>query len=233
MPYAINCLLFSVIYLILPNTRVKFKSALFAGIIAGAAFQFFQFIYINGQIFISKYNAIYGNFAALPLLLIWLQISFFILLFGAELSFAAQNVNNYDAEKDPKAITRRYKDFLYLIITNMVIKRFENAETPMTLNEIAAKNRIPIRLANLLLDDLLRSGILVLGVGENEKGAVYLPAFDINKMTLGLLYDKIEKIGYEDLGVEKSDEFKDLWQVVLNIREQIGESTKDTLIKDL
>ena len=76
------------LYIFMPNTKVKFKHALIAGILAGSAYQAFQFLYINSQLWVSKYNAIYGSFAALPLFLLWLQISWTICLFGAELAYA-------------------------------------------------------------------------------------------------------------------------------------------------
>ena len=74
-PYLITILAFTGLYISLPNTKVRFVNGLVAGILSGIAFQFFQFIYISGQIWVSKYNAIYGSFAALPLLLLWLQLS--------------------------------------------------------------------------------------------------------------------------------------------------------------
>lgn len=89
-PYLITILAFTGLYISLPNTKVRFVNGLVAGILSGIAFQFFQFIYISGQIWVSKYNAIYGSFAALPLLLLWLQLSWLICLFGAEISYASQ-----------------------------------------------------------------------------------------------------------------------------------------------
>ena len=72
--------MFTILYIIIPNTKVKFKSALMAGIVAGTLFLLFQWGYIYIQRWMTSYNAIYGSFAALPLLLIWLQTSWQILL---------------------------------------------------------------------------------------------------------------------------------------------------------
>lgn len=74
IPYVLTWIMFTGLYMFMPNTKVRFRNALIAGIIAGSAYQIFQYMYINGQIYVSKYNAIYGSFAALPLLLLWLQI---------------------------------------------------------------------------------------------------------------------------------------------------------------
>ena len=91
VPYTIIILFFTLLYLLAPNTRVRFLNALVAGTLVGCVFQIFQYLYINGQIWVSKYNAIYGSFAALPLLMLWLQLSWVICLFGAELVHASQN----------------------------------------------------------------------------------------------------------------------------------------------
>ena len=107
-PYVFTSLAFAGLYIALPNTIVKVVNGLIAGIIAGCAFQFFQLVYISGQIWVSKYNAIYGSFAALPLLLLWLQLSWLICLFGAELSYASQNVKKFSFERDSKIFSRRY-----------------------------------------------------------------------------------------------------------------------------
>ncbi|MEG1999158.1 MAG: YihY/virulence factor BrkB family protein, partial [Bacteroidales bacterium] len=97
-PYIITMLLFTVAYVLIPNTKVKIKYAIIAGIVCGSAFQIFQYIYINGQIWVSKYSVIYGSFAFLPLLLLWLQLSWLIFLFGVLLSFSTQNLD-YDKEE--------------------------------------------------------------------------------------------------------------------------------------
>ena len=117
IPYFINWIVFTIMYLVIPNTRVRFISALIAGIVAGSAFQIFQMLYINGQVYLSRYNVVYGSFAAVPLLLLWLQISCLIVLLGAEISYASQNIQNFDYEVDTKNISTRYKNFLILFIT--------------------------------------------------------------------------------------------------------------------
>ena len=91
-PYVLIWLLFLSIYMIMPNRKVKFKSAMIAAIVAGSIYQVVSWAYIVFQVGVSKYNGIYGSFAALPLFLIWLQTSWTIVLFGAELSYVIQNI---------------------------------------------------------------------------------------------------------------------------------------------
>ena len=106
IPFVLTWLMFTGLYIFMPNTKVKFKHALIAGILAGSAYQAFQFLYINSQLWVSKYNAIYGSFAALPLFLLWLQISWTICLFGAELTYAGQNIRSFSFDQDTRNISR-------------------------------------------------------------------------------------------------------------------------------
>ena len=113
IPFIIIWLLFTFIYMVMPNTKVNFGAALFAGIVTGTAFQLLQWGYIHFQVGVSKYNAIYGSFAALPLFLVWLNWSWLIVLFGAEISFSAQNHHQYENSKSDNYIHNAfyYKEF--------------------------------------------------------------------------------------------------------------------------
>jgi membrane protein len=93
IPYVLTCCMFIALYIFMPNTRVKFRSTIVPGILAGIAMQALQFVYIHSQIFLSSYNAIYGSFAALPLFMLWIQMSRTICLFGAQLTYTNQNMN--------------------------------------------------------------------------------------------------------------------------------------------
>ena len=187
-PYVFTSLAFAGLYIALPNTKVKVVNGLIAGIIAGCAFQFFQLVYISGQIWVSKYNAIYGSFAALPLLLLWLQLSWLICLFGAELSYASQNVKKFSFERDSKNISRRYKDFLTLLIASLIIKRFANGEKPYTADELSDSYRIPIRVTTQILYMLTELKIITeVVVGNDDRVIHYQPAMDINQISVSLL----------------------------------------------
>jgi membrane protein len=99
-PYLLLSLLFIVLYVYMPNTDVKFKSAIVPGILAGVAMQLLQLFYIHSQIWVTGYNAIYGSFAALPLFMLWVQISWTICLFGAQLTFTNQNLDRIGINLD-------------------------------------------------------------------------------------------------------------------------------------
>lgn len=234
IPYLITILLFVFLYMYVPNTKVKFGSALFAGIFTGVALQLFQMLYIDGQIGISKYNAIYGSFAALPLLLLWLQLSWFICLFGAELAFAHQNVSKFDFEQETENISRRYRDFMLLTVMYLIVKRFETGEAPYTANAISEQYRIPTRLTSETIEELLRVGLIVETPTEEDRIVpAYIPALDIGRLTVATLFERVDRYGSEDFRIDIKNDFAREWQTILNLRESLDLRGREVLIKEL
>jgi membrane protein len=231
-PLIISILVFTALYMFMPNTKVKFKHALYAGIFAAVGFQIFQYLYINGQIWVSKYNAIYGSFALLPLLLLWMQLSWVICLIGAEIAYAGQNVQNYEYESDSKNISRRYLDFLTLTIVNLVVKRFEKGEKPYTDIEISTHYKIPIRLTKRILYLLIELGVLI-EVKDDDNYANYQPAIDINQITLEYLFNKVDRYGSENFKIDNKHKFHPEWEAILQSRIDMFKDNKDLLVKDL
>ncbi|MCP3954460.1 MAG: YihY/virulence factor BrkB family protein, partial [Desulfobacterales bacterium] len=137
IPYGIIWALFTFVYMVMPNTRVKFVSGIAAGIAAGTVYQLVQWFYIAFQVGAARYNAIYGSFAALPLFLVWLQISWLIVLFGAEISYAVQHAGDYEHEPDFSNISPHYSRVLTLLIVHKVAKNFAAAEAPLTAAQLS------------------------------------------------------------------------------------------------
>ena len=229
-PYIITTLAFTGLYVSLPNTKVRFVNGLVAGFIAGCAFQLFQFIYISGQIWVSKYNAIYGSFAALPLLLLWLQLSWLICLFGAELSYASQNVKKFSFERDSKSI----KDFLTLLIASLIVKRFVKGEKPYTADELSDAYRIPIRITTQILYLLTELNIIIeVNYGNDDRVAYYQPAIDVNKITVSYLLTRMDEYGSENFKIDTSKLFSKEWKALLKTREDMIKANDNILLKDL
>lgn len=232
-PYIINWLLFTALFLIIPNTKVKFIPAMVAGIFTGTFFQLFQYLYLKGQVFLTSYNVVYGSFAIIPLLLLWLQISWLIILLGAEISYASQNVYNFEFEKDAKNITPRYRNFLTLLITYLIIKRFEAGEEPPTVEDLTKENHIPVRLASNILNQLVDVNIIIEVENDKSKDKTYLPAVDINKISVSYLFEKIELTGSENFKVDIDNRFANIWNKLENIQNQTRLTQGNILIKDL
>ncbi len=234
IPFALTSFMFTALYIFMPNTKVKFKPAIFAGIIAGTAYQAFQFLYISGQISVSKYNAIYGSFAAIPLFLLWLQVSWTICLFGAELTYAGQNIKNFSFEKDTKNISRRYRDFASILIMSLICKRFEKGEEAYTAGEISLKHKIPIRLTEQVLSLLQEIKVIhEVVIDTKNESIAYLPSIDINQINAAFLLNKIDLNGSEDFKVDIENEFSGQWKALLESREIYYNNNNNKLLKDL
>jgi len=234
IPYFISWLGFTLLYILIPRTKVKIGNALLAGFIAGFAFQAFQFMYINGQIWVNRYNAIYGSFAAIPLFLLWLQLSWTIVLLGAEIAFAAQNVENFYFEKESKNVSDRYHYFISILIMNILCKRFEKGAEPMTANEIATEYQIPIRLTNSAINRLVEMHLLAQTYSLNDKDIpAFQPAIDINKLTMGHYFKTMFEYGSEDFKLDTDTQYSPHWKALTNLQESIELKGDKVLIKDL
>jgi len=192
MPYILIFLLFTILYVIMPNTKVQFKYALNAGLIAGIIFQITQFVYIYFQVGVGRYGAIYGSFVALPLFLIWLQLSWLIVLLGAEMSFAYQNLDKYEFETEALRISHRNRQLLTQLLMHAIVKKFQTGEKPNTSSQLSQELGIPLRLVRDILYDLLEARLLVEAATESPRENGYVPALDINKIDIGLLFERLD-----------------------------------------
>jgi len=232
-PYGLVWILFIFTYVVMPNTRVNFSSGFIAGVIAGTIFQVGQWSYIFFQVGVARYNAIYGSFAALPLFLIWLQLSWFIVLFGAEISFSYQHVDTYEFEPDCRNISQIFKKLLSLQIAHFVIKAFSEGEKPPTASKITQALEIPICLAQQILDDLVKGGIFSYAETKENNERFYQPARDINGMTIKSIIEALERIGVDNIPVAQTSELKVLSETLQAFSGVIEKSPSNRLLKDI
>ena len=205
LPYGVIWILFTFVYMFMPNTKVNFRSGLFGGILAGTIFHLFQWVYLWLQIGVAKYNAIYGSFAALPLFLFWLQISWMIVLFGAELSFSYQNEQTYEYEPDILQISYSLKKLLTLQVAHLLVKDFAAGNRPLTSEEIATNLEIPVRLARDIVEDLVESKVISELGSPTDGETTYQPARDIDLYTIKYVIDNLEQRGSSQLPLVESE----------------------------
>ena len=233
IPYVIMWLVLTMLYMIMPNTRVKFKSAFVAGIIAGTIFQLVQMLYINSQIGVSKYSAIYGSFAAFPLFIVWMQISWLVVLMGAEISFANQNVNRYEFEYESLNINSYQKRILTLLILNIIVKRFIAGDKPVSASEISKSIQIPVRLAREILYNLNAAGLITEINIDKPRERLYQPAMDTRRMTMEHVLSKIDKVGGEDIPVKQTNEYRKFNSIISEFGKKLKESDMNLLISEI
>jgi membrane protein len=233
VPYLSMWILLTMVYVVMPNTKVKFRNALVAGIIAGTVAILFQSLYQDLQIGVMRWGTLYGTIAFVPLFLMWLQITWLIVLMGAELSFAYQNIENYEFEENALKLSHNNKRILTLLISYQIIRNFEEGNEPWNTEALSHELGMPIRLVNELVYELVEAGILAELAADNPKERSYQPAVDINRISVEYIYKQMEQVGGDQMIVTESDELGKITRIHEHILHSIKESPSNILLKDL
>ena len=235
MPYVVMSAVFVMLYVFMPNTRVKVRHALVPGILAGVAMQLLQYFYIHGQMLLSGYNAIYGSFAALPLFMLWVQLSWTICLFGAELTYTSQNLGEYAFLAVPDEISHRYRLLLSTVLMSKICERKDQEQPAYTAFQLKMVTGLPIRIVSDLLHDMVDAGLLnaYYSVIDSEE-AVYTPAVPIDHLTVGTIVDRLETRGKWtiDMDLEKLCD-SPAWHKAIALRHQYLETLRSVEIREL
>jgi membrane protein len=224
---------FTFLYIVLPNTRVTFKSAFTAAIFATILFELLQWIYVSFQIGTMRMNAIYGSFAALPLFLIWIQYSWYIVLFGAELAFANQNVDHYELENEIKNISVRYKRVIALMVCNNVVKKFQTGIKPPTAFEIAQALDLPVRLARTVINELVETKLLSEVKTTNDKEIAYQPAISDSLLTIKFIVNRLDEKGVNELPITDEKELAIINRLLKDLDNVMSDEKGNVLVKDI
>ena len=233
IPYLLIWLVFTLLYIIMPNTKVEFKSALIGGIIAGTMFQFLQWGYFYFQSMLTSYGAIYGSFAALPLFLIWMRFSWLIVLFGAEVAFSNQNMEHYEAESQSFNISNHMKRTVTILLLKEIVNNFRSGNQPETSENLANKYGMSVRLVREILYELLEANIISETVTKNVKENAYQPAQDIQKLTISYVFNLLDKSGQDNISIEDIKGFESMKKSIDNLMEEIHKSKNNKLIYEL
>ena len=233
LPFLIAGLIFTGFYIFMPNTKVKFKYAVIPGFIAGCLFTVLQNLYFSGQLALSSYNQIYGGFAALPLFLFWLNISWSIILFGCELSYVSQNNDNFNYFKEPDKISRRHQDYYCLMVMACICKRFKKHLPALNRKELAGELKIPIRYVISSLDILVEAGLLETVLQSDEREPAYVPSTDPAKITVVFVLSKINNTGYCDLDHAMESEIRGALLKIDDERKHLSGDIWSTPLADL
>jgi membrane protein len=226
--------MFTFVYIVLPNTKVRFTSALTASLVSGTTFLLFQWAYVALQSSMSAYNAIYGSFAALPLFMLWLQNSWSIMLIGCELSFAIQNEKRFDEERTLPALSLDVSRKLMLAIVAVVARSFRNGQGAMSMRSIRKKLNLPTRIASKLISTLVACGLLnEVRCEEEEYEVAYAPARDVTTLRVCDVLEAIDT--YADGATEEmchAIEAQRATESIEGIKREARESEKNNLIID-
>ena len=225
--------MFIFLYMALPNTKVNFKVALKGAFVAAFLFELLQWAYVTSQIGVGSYNKIYGGFAALPLFLVWIQYSWFVVLFGSELTYAWQNVDHYELESDINNISDRYKRVIALMIASHVVKNFNDGKPAQSVSEISSKLDLPIRLTKVIIAEFIETHIFIEVKTINDKETTYQPAISDSKLTIKFIVNKLDEKGVNELPIENTADLMLINKLMIEMDEVLNTSKGNMLVKDL
>ncbi|MCM1110494.1 MAG: YihY/virulence factor BrkB family protein [Clostridium sp.] len=230
-------LFFAGAYMLIPCTKVKFKNAFFAGALAGTAYLVLQWLFVSGQVYVSKYNAIYGSFSFLPLLLIWLQLVWMFTFTGATVCYASQNFDRFNFQKQVDGISLDYYHKCVVAVTAIVAKRFQRGLPDLNSLKISQRYHLPLTLTERIVNRLIADGILVNVAGTGSPDGVKItgvqPAVDLASLTLGFLLDKIYHKGYRGFIPDFQVHFPGVVVRLDQLETSLIGSASDILLTDL
>jgi membrane protein len=233
VPFFLIIVLFTLIYMIMPNTKVTLRAGLVGGVIAGSVFQIAQWLYIYFQIGVSNYNAIYGSFAAIPLFIIWLQVSWLIVLFGAKISYATQNYEMYEFETETIHMSDYSRRILSFLVTHQIIQNFKDGIKPQTAIELSQELHIPIRMLKLVLHDLVKCKIISEVLTDKPKITGFQPAQHIERFTIKSVMERLDRLGEHYSVIEHSEVTRKFVEIHDKFFKAIETLPENVLIKDL
>lgn len=222
-PFILLVIVITLLYIFMPNTRVRWRNAILPAFFASLALQLLQYFYIHSQVWVSSYNAIYGSFAALPLFMLWLQFTWCIILIGAELSYTEQNVEEFKGMLAQKLSTR-YRHLLSAVLLSRICKRFNQGRKPYTIRELKEETRLPMRVVNELVFDMIKVNLIV--EAHTDNGSIYaettlIPAESVENITIGMMLSRLESMHpwISDRNIQVRDLIGgDAWRKVMAIR---------------
>jgi membrane protein len=233
LPYVSIWVLLTMLYLVMPNRRIPLRSGILGGVVAGTVYQIVQWVYIRFQIGVTSYGAIYGSFAALPLFLAWLQLSWMIFLLGAEIASANGHYETYGFLPDYTRISSAVKKRLALRVFHLIIRRFSEGAKALTAGEIASTVEMPIRVAQGLLDEMTEVGLVVETVQGLKSEVAYQPGRTIEDLTVKYVLDALEQRGISEIPIPDSEEGKRISALLKEISEIIAKSPANIRLKEI
>lgn len=232
--WILTFLFFAAVYLLFPNTHVRFKNALISGFFAGVGFLVVQWLFVTGQMYVSRYNAIYGSFSFLPLLLIWLQLVWMITLAGAVLCYSSANIFSFSFDEEIRNMAPVYKCKTYVAIAAIVTRRFGSDRPAISALEIAENYDIPARLVSDICNHLVQAGVFAQVVMDSKKNLFgYQLSQPAEKLTAGYLLERLDSLGLHDFIPSFSERFPGVEKAFAEIELKTAPVTHEIYLKDI
>lgn len=208
LPAVLFLALLTFLYIFIPNTKVKFSSALIGALVAATFYQLVQWTYIRFQINVAQFNAVYGSFAAFPLFLVWLQVSWIAVLFGSEVAYAKQYESVYELEPEGRLASHRFKSIVALLMASRATKLFIENKEPLSTADFSAELELPICLVEDVLSLLVKARVLSIVYGDRSEERLYQPGRPVETMTVSGVLEAMDQVGINNLSAIETQEME-------------------------
>jgi membrane protein len=233
LPYLAMWAAFTFLYTFMPNIKVHMQAAMIGGIFGGTLWQFSQWAYVNFQVGVSKYNAIYGTMAALPILMVWIYLSWTIVLLGLEVAYAWQNLRNLRQEALGGEANFATLELMSLAVVVLLADRFQLGKPPLEAQEIAEQLDMPPKLTRNILGKLVRLRILSEVTREGLEEICFQPGRAADATEVFSLLTQLQEDGAEYSDLKRTPEREVVSEVAERLRRAGIEELQGMTVKDL
>ncbi|MDH5388301.1 MAG: YihY/virulence factor BrkB family protein [Gammaproteobacteria bacterium] len=231
LPYALVIAAFTVVYLLVPNTRVKFRSALTGAFIAGILWETTGWLFASFVVSSGNYTAVYSSFAILVLFMIWLYLSWLILLIGASISYYHQHPDKIPAGQNLSHLSSRMKEKIALLVMYHIAKSFHDNTTAWTSSELSDT----LNISNDVLAEILHAlEFDKLIYRHQERDTSYLPSQSLENISIVRIIESIRRqneSSYSNIGTINSENIID--ELCDHIDESIKQTTHHMSLREL
>jgi membrane protein len=204
------------------------------GVVAGTGFKILQWLFVTGQLYVTRYNAVYGGFAFVPLLLLWVQLAWMTTLMGALLCYASQNINLFSFSNQIEDISLSYRQRVAVAVATVITRRFIEEKEAPTVQQISNRYLIPPKLVSQVVGDLVATGLISrVVVGDHGSEIGYQPGIDINLLTVEMVIDKLKMLGGRDFIPHFNRSFASVNKSLDELEARARQSTVPVYLKDL
>lgn len=228
-------LFFAAVYVLIPNVKVKFLNAAMAGVLAGTGFLILQWVFVNGQMYVARYNAVYGSFSFLPLLLLWAQLAWVVTLSGAVLCYSSQSIFQFSFDDDIANISPDYRSQITLAIATVVVKSYVTQSGAPRVIDFVKHYDIPVRLVTEVTDKLVEAGVIVRVLLDKEREEIgFQPACDPSEITVNTVRKAINHLGKSDFIPGFTAHFAGVENIINTLNKAIlADATFDVKLADI
>jgi membrane protein len=237
IPFVGMWITFTVLYIFMPNTRVSYSAALVGGIFGGTVWQLAQWGYVHFQVGVGRYNAIYGTMAALPIFMVWLYVSWLIVLLGVEMTYVWQNLRLIPSDIRGSDVNFASRELVSLTAMLAVSEPFYRGGTHLDSAQVAARLDLPPRLAFDILQQLVRLGFLSEVKDGLQDGYAYQPGRALEVLTVYDLLQGLKQDGINYTKLRRTPEREVVREIESTIeaagRSALAEMTLQDLVKEM